>query len=173
MDVHSSDRTDAARTARVERRSDREIVVTRWFDAPAHLVFEAWSRPELFQRWWVPRSFPASLVACELDVRVGGGYRLVFGHEGQEMAFFGRYLEVVPDAHLAWTNDEDDDGPVTTVTFEAIGDQTRVVVRDTYPSRADLDEAIASGATSISAMPESLAQLDELLVTQDASSTPS
>lgn len=154
----------------VERPSERELVVTRVVRGPARLVYRAWTTAELFRRWWVPRSFPASLLSCELDVRDGGGYRLVFGHEGQEMAFFGRYLEVVPDARLTWTNDEDSEGPVTTATFEDLGDRTRVVVRDTYPSKEVLDEAMASGATGISAMPESLGQLEELLATLDASS---
>jgi uncharacterized protein YndB with AHSA1/START domain len=157
----------------VERASDHELVVTRTVQGPVGLVYLAWTSPELFQRWWVPRSFPIALLSCELDVRVGGGYRLVFGHEGQTMAFFGRYLEVTPGARLAWTNDEADGGPVTTVTFQQIGDRTQVVVRDRYPSKEALDAAIASGTTGISSMPESLTQLDELVVTLHPGSGPS
>jgi uncharacterized protein YndB with AHSA1/START domain len=154
--------------ATVERTSERELVVTRTVNGPAHLVYEAWTRPELFERWWVPRSFAISLLSCELDARVGGRYRLVFGHEGSTMGFFGRYLEVTPDARLVWTNDEgDEDGPVTTVTFEDQGGSTLVTVRDLYPSSEALDAAVASGSTAISAMPESLGQLDELLVSLD------
>jgi uncharacterized protein YndB with AHSA1/START domain len=65
----------------VERKSDREVVVTRTFDAPARLVFEAWTKPELFKQWWVPRSMGMTLRSCELDVRTGGKYRLVFGDD--------------------------------------------------------------------------------------------
>jgi uncharacterized protein YndB with AHSA1/START domain len=152
--------------ASVERTSERELVVSRSVDGPAHIVFEAWTRPELFKRWWVPRSLPISLLACEMDVRSGGRYRLVFGHEGSTMEFFGRYLEVSPPSRLAWTNDEGDEGgPVTTVTFEEQDGRTMVTVQDLYPSKEALDDAIASGSTGISAMPEALEQLDELLVT--------
>lgn len=152
----------------VERPSDRELRVTRLVRGPVQLVYRAWTTNELFERWWVPRSFPVSLRSCELDVRVGGGYRLVFGNEGQTMTFFGRYLEVIPEVRLSWTNDEDVDGPVTTVLFEAMGDQTRLVVQDRYPSKEALDAAIASGSTGISAMPESLDQLDDLVGSLDA-----
>src|SRR5580692_8228217 len=93
----------------VKRKSDRELVVTRTFNGPARLVFEAWTKPELLKRWWVPKSVPMSLVSCEADVRVGGKYRFVFGAGGSEMAFYGRYLEVVPNARLVWTNEEDGD----------------------------------------------------------------
>ncbi len=151
--------------ATVERRSERELVVTRTINGPARLVFEAWTRPELFQRWWVPKAAPISLLSCELDVRVGGSYRLVFGinDSDQQMAFFGRYIEVIPHARIVWTNDEGDEGgAVTTVTFEEVGGQTRVVVHDLYPSKAALDEAIASGSTE--GMPEQLEQLEELVV---------
>ncbi len=153
-------------SATVERPSERELVVTRTINGPARIVFEAWTKPELFERWWVPRSFPVSLLSCEMDVRVGGRYRLVFGHEGSTMEFFGRYLDVTPHTRLAWTNDEGDvGGPVTSVTFEETDDRTLLVVRDLYPSKEALDDAIASGSTGMSAMPESLEQLDELLVT--------
>ena len=153
----------------VERKSEREMVVTRTFNGPARIVFEAWTRAELFKRWWVPKSFNLSLLSCELDVRVGGTYRLVFSHDGSEpMAFFGRYLEVTPHSRLVWTNDEGDDGgAVTTATFEEEAGKTLLVMHDLYPSKEALDAAIASGATS--GMPETLEQLDELLVTLGAS----
>lgn len=152
--------------ATVERPSERELVVRRTVRGPARLVFEAWTRPELFQRWWVPRAAPIVLRSCALDVRVGGTYQLVFGVNGsdQEMAFFGRYLEVSPPTRLVWTNDEGDEGGgVTTVTFEEDGGVTRVVVHDRYPSAEALEAAIASGSTE--GMPEQLAQLDELVAT--------
>jgi uncharacterized protein YndB with AHSA1/START domain len=152
----------------VERKSERELVVTRTFNAPARVVFEAWTRPELFKRWWVPKSCGVSLLSCELDVRVGGRYRLVFSHDASTMEFFGRYLEVTPHSRLVWTNDEGDDGgAVTTVTFEEEGAKTLLVVHDLYPSKEALDRAIASGSTD--GMPETLEQLDELLVTLGAS----
>src|SRR3982751_4087436 len=92
----------------VERRSERELVVTRTFNAPARIVFEAWARPELFKRWWVPKSFGLTLLSCEMDVRTGGGYRLVSTPpaSGEPMAFFGRYNEVTPPSRLVWTNEE-------------------------------------------------------------------
>jgi uncharacterized protein YndB with AHSA1/START domain len=165
-----SEPTSTKDSATVERTSERELVVARTVNGPARIVFDAWTKPELFERWWVPKSFPISLLSCELDARVGGRYRLVFGHEGSTMEFFGRYLEVRPHSRLVWTNDEGDEGgPVTTVTFEETGGRTRVVVHELYPSKEALDGAIASGSTGISAVPESLAQLDDLLVTLDAS----
>jgi uncharacterized protein YndB with AHSA1/START domain len=163
-----SEPTPVRNRATVERESERELVVTRNLDGPARLVFEAWTRPELFKRWWVPKSCGASLLSCELDVRVGGRYRLVFSHAGSTMEFFGRYLEVTPPSRLVWTNDEGgEDGAVTTVTFQEKGGQTLLVVHDLYPSKEALDGAIASGSTD--GMPETLDQLEELLVTLGAS----
>ncbi len=154
----------------VERKSERELVVRRTINGPARIVFEAFTRPELFKRWWVPKSFGLTLISCELDVRVGGSYRLVFSHKGSEpMAFFGRYVEVTPHSRLVWTNDEaDDGGAVTTVTFEEKAGKTLLVMHDLYPSKEALDGAIASGATG--GMPETLEQLDEFVVTLVASS---
>ena len=164
MNVSESDSTSVKHRATVERTSERELVVSRTIHGPARLVFEAWTRPELFQRWWVPKGAPISLLACELDVRVGGRYRLVFGVNGtdQQMEFFGRYLEVTPHSRIVWTNEEGDEGgAISTVTFEEKDGRTRVVVHDLYPSREALEEAIASGSTE--GMPEQLAQLDELI----------
>ena len=149
----------------VERKSDRELVVTRTFNGPAHLVFEAWTKPELFKRWWVPKSMGMSLLACEMDVRVGGKYRLVFGVGGATvMEVFGKYIEVTPHSRLVWTNEEGDEGgAITTLTFEEMGGQTLLVKHDLYPSKEALDGELASGAAD--GMPEQLDQLDELLVT--------
>ncbi len=145
-----------------ERTSDRELVVRRTVNGPARLVFEAWTKPELFERWWVPEAFGLTLLSCELDVRVGGQYRLVFKHEDSTMAFFGTYLEVTPPSRLVWTNEEGGDGEtVTTVTFEEQGGKTLVVVHDLYPSKDALDAAIASGSTG--GLPDQLDQLDALL----------
>ncbi len=153
-------------SATVERRSERELVVTRTINAPPRLVFEAWTKAELFQRWWVPKSCGLTLLSCDLDVRVGGVYRLVFRHPAapEPMAFHGRYLEVTPHSRLVWTNEEaGDNGQVTTVTFEERSDKTLLVMHDLYPSKEVLDEAIASGSTS--GTDETFNQLDELLVT--------
>jgi uncharacterized protein YndB with AHSA1/START domain len=151
----------------VERKSERELVVTRTFNGPARIVFEAWTKPELFKQWWVPKSMRASLLSCEMDVRVGGGYRLVFDASPEPMAFFGRYVEVIPHSRLVWTNDEGGDGgPVTTVTFEENGGKTLLVLHELYPSKEALD---AAGTGAADAMPEQFEQLDELLVTLSAS----
>jgi len=148
----------------VERKSEREVVVTRTFNGPARIVFEAWTKPELFKRWWVPRSMGMSLLSCEMDVRVGGTYRLVFGGDD---AFFGRYIEVTPYSRLVWTNEEGGDGgPITTVTFEERGDKTLLVMHELYPSKEALD---AAGTGAAEMMGETFAQLDELLVALGAS----
>ncbi len=145
----------------VERKSERELVVTRTFNGPARIVFEAWTTPELIKRWWVPKSMGLSLLSYEADVRVGGGYRFEFGHDASKpMAFFGRYLEVTPYSRLVWTNDETEDGSVTTVTFEEKGGKTLLVVHDLYPSK----EALDANAGMENGMPETFAQLDELLL---------
>ncbi len=158
------DRVSRGRTA-VERRSELELVVTRTFDGPVRLVFDAWSKPDLFQLWWVPKSSPMPLLSCEMDVRTGGGYRLTFGHDAANaMAFFGKYLEVTPPSRLVWTNDEGG-GAVTTVTFEEVDGGTRVVLRELYPSKEALDESFVGMED---AMPEQFDQLDELLVTLGA-----
>ena len=149
----------------VERKSERELVVTRTFNAPARIVFEAWTKPELLKRWWAPQSFGMSFLSCEADVRTGGTYRFVFRHPASEqpVAFFGKYVEVIPNARLVWTNEEGDGGAVTTVTFEEKGGKTLVVMHDLYPSKEALDNAIASGSTSGTG--EQFEQLDELLAT--------
>ena len=159
MDQQLNNQDVAGRTA-VERRSDRELIVTRTFDAPAHTVFEAWSRPDLFRRWWVPEGAGISLVSCEMDVRTGGKYRLEFGAGGDTMAFYGKYLEVVPDERIVWTNDEGDEGAVTTVSFEGQGGKTLLTFHELYPSKEALDEAMQGSAAGL---PTQLDQLDELL----------
>ena len=152
----------------VERRSDREVVVTRTINGPARVVFEAFTRAELLKRWWVPKSMGMTLLSCEVDARVGGTYRLVFDHDPEPVAFFGTYVEVTPNARLAWTNEEGGEGgSVTTVTFEEQGGRTLVVVRETYPSKEALD---AAGTGAAEAMVETFAQLDELLVALGESS---
>ncbi len=144
----------------IERTSERELVVTRTFDGPVRLVFEAWTRPELMKRWWTPKSIGVPLLSCEMDVRTGGSYRLVFGHDAsQSMAFVGKYLDVQPPSRLVWTNEESEDGAVTTVTFEERDGKTLLTVHELYPSK----EALEGGHGAEKGMPEQFEQLDELL----------
>jgi len=146
----------------VQKKSEREVVVTRTFDAPARLVFEAWAKPELFKKWWVPRAMGMTLRSCELDVRTGGRYRLVFGDDpANPVAFFGKYLEVVPHKRIVWTNEEGGDaGVITTVTFEERDGKTLLVMSEMYPSKEALD---AAGTGAQEALNETFGQLDELL----------
>ena len=165
--TRESEPTPMKNRTTVERRSERELVVTRTFNGPARIVFEAWTKPELIKRWWVPKSMGMSLLSCEMDVRVGGKYRFVFGHDASKpMAFFGRYIEVTPYSRLVWTNEESDDGAVTTVTFEEQDGKTLLAMHELYPSKEALD---AAGTGAADATVETFAQLDELLVTLGAS----
>ena len=146
----------------VERTSDREVVVTRTLNGPARIVFEAFTRAELLERWWVPKSMGMTLLSCEVDAQVGGNYRLVFDAVPEPVAFFGTYVEVQPYSRLAWTNEEGGDGgSVTTVTFEEKGGTTLVVLRESHPSKEALD---AAGTGAADVMVETFDQLDELLV---------
>ena len=150
----------------VERKSDREMVVTRTVDAPARLVFEAWTKPELFMKWWVPRSSGVTLRSCDMDIRTGGKYRLVFGADAaHQIEFFGLYIEVTPPSRIVWTNDEGEEGgAVTTVTLEEKDGRTLLVMHDLYPSKEALDASLASGSNT-DALPETFDQLDEILAT--------
>jgi uncharacterized protein YndB with AHSA1/START domain len=159
MDAKRNSEDEATKRTTVERRSDREVVVTRSFDAPARLVVEAWSKPELFQRWWVPKSMGMKLHSCDMDVRTGGTYRLNFG---DGMDFFGRYIEVTSPSLIVWTNEEGgENGSVTTVTFEEADGRTLLVMSEVFPSKEALD---AEGGAA-DAMQETFGQLDELLDT--------
>ena len=154
------DRVSTGRT-KVERGSDREIVVTRTFDAPVRLVYDAWTKPELFKRWWAPKSSGVPLLSCEMDVRIGGSYRLAFGHDASNArVFFGKYTEVVPLARLVWTNDEGQDASITTVTFEDVDGSTLLVMREVYPSKDALDQSYVGMEDGT---PEQFEQLDALL----------
>ncbi len=159
-------RASSGRTA-VERRSERELVVTRTFDGPVRLVFDAWTKPELFKLWWAPKSSGVPLLSCEMDVRTGGEYRIAFGRdEANSRVFFGKYLEVSPLSHLIWTNNESVDGAVTTVTFEEKDGRTLLVLQELYPSKEALDVSFVGMED---ATPEQFEQLDELLTTMGAS----
>ena len=165
MDAKRESEPGVSRRTTVERKSERELVTTRTINGPPRIVFEAWTKPELFKRWWAPKSMGMVIRSCEMDVRVGGKYRLEFEPDG--MAFFGTYLEVTPHSRLVWTNEEGGEaGPVTTVTFEDEGGKTLLVMRELYPSKEALD---AAGTGAAEMMSETFAQLDELLVTLGAS----
>jgi uncharacterized protein YndB with AHSA1/START domain len=160
MDRQAGSQRVAHNRTTVERKSDRELVVTRIFDAPPATVFRAWSEPDLFRRWWVPEGLEISLLSCDMDVRTGGKYRLEFGAGADTMAFYGKYLDVVPGSRIVWTNDEGEEGAVTTVTFEDRGGKTLLTFHELYPSKEALDEAMQGSAAGL---PQQLDQLDELL----------
>ena len=163
MDQQMTDHPIAHNATSVERKGDRELLVTRSFNAPPRVVFKAWSQPDLFRRWWVPKGAPMTLLACEMDVRTGGKYRLEFEAGGETMAFYGKYLDVVPDKRIVWTNDEsDEEGAVTTVTFEDRDGKTLLTFHELYPSAEALEEAMQGSAAGL---PQQLDQLDELLST--------
>ncbi|MEO6298129.1 MAG: SRPBCC family protein [Paracoccaceae bacterium] len=161
MDQRSE--SEANRTV-TERKSERELVVTRTFDGPARLIFAAWTTPALLMRWWAPKSTGATLVSCEADVRAGGRYRFEFAHPSapQTMTFFGKYLEVIPNARIVWTNEESAAGAVSTLTFEERGGKTLLALQEVYPSKEVLDEAIQGMEGGVC---EQYDQLDVLLVT--------
>jgi uncharacterized protein YndB with AHSA1/START domain len=170
MDARSDNRTPMKNRTTAERKSDRELVVTRTINGPARLVFEAWSKPELFKQWWTPKSAGMTIVSCEMDVRTGGTYRLVIKHPAapEPMAFYGKYLEVTPGARIVWTNEESGDaGQISTVTFEEKAGKTLVTMLELYPSKEALDEAIASGSQS--GTMETFDQLEEFVTTLAAS----
>jgi uncharacterized protein YndB with AHSA1/START domain len=161
MDQQTKRSAAAQNRTSVERKGDRELVVTRTFNAAPGTVYRAWSQSELFQRWWFPKSVSGvSFVSCDMDVRTGGKYRLEFAAGSNTMAFYGKYLEVVPNERIVWTNDEGEAGAITTVTFEDLGGKTLVTFHEAYPSKEALEEALQGSAA---ALPEQLEQLDEML----------
>ena len=162
MDQRASVAGGARNPTSIERKGDRELVVTRTFDAPPGIVYRAWTQPDLFRRWWMPKSLAGvSLIACDMDVRTGGKYRLEFSTGGSDtMAFHGKYLDVVPNERIVWTNDEGEEGAITTVTFEDLGGRTLLKFHEVYPSSEALEEALQGSAAGL---PEQLDQLDELL----------
>jgi uncharacterized protein YndB with AHSA1/START domain len=161
MERQPSDIAPGRNRTALERKSERELVVTRVFDAPPRLVFKAWAEADLFRRWWVPKNAGIELLACEMDVCTGGAYRLQFaaGDNGT-MTFHGKYLEVVPGERIVWTNEEEEGGAVTTVTFTDHGGQTLLTFHELYPTAAALEEALSGAAAGL---PTQLDQLEDLL----------
>lgn len=150
----------------VERSSDRELVVRRTFNAPAHIVFDAWTKPELLKRWWAPKSFGVSLFECESDLRAGGTYRYAFGRDPKNPEVFsGRYVEVNPPSRLVLTQlyerMADVGEVVVTATFEESQGRTHLTLHQHFPSKEALEGALASGMER--GMRVTLDQLDALL----------
>jgi uncharacterized protein YndB with AHSA1/START domain len=150
----------------VERPSDRELVVRRTFNGPAHIVFDAWTRPELLKRWWAPKSFGVSLFECESDLRVGGTYRYAFGRDPKNPEVFsGRYVEVKPPSRLVFSQlyerMREAGEVVVTATFEEDQGRTLLTLHQLFPSKEALEGAIASGMER--GMRITLDQLEELI----------
>jgi uncharacterized protein YndB with AHSA1/START domain len=150
----------------VERTTDRELVVTRTFNAPAHIVFDAWTKPELLKRWWAPKSFGVSLFECESDLRVGGTYRYAFGRDPKNPEVFsGRYVEVNSPSRLVLTQIyermRNAGEAIVTATFEESEGRTRLTLRQLFPSKEALEGALASGMEH--GMRVTLDQLDALV----------
>ncbi len=167
MDVQAATEQAKGPLTTTDRKSDREVVITRTFNGPARLVFEAWTKPELMMKWWTPASFGITFISCEMDARTGGTYMFVMGHPSfdQPMAFHGRYLEVDPPKKIVWTNEEGGEaGSVTTVTFEEKDGKTYLTLSDIHPTKDALDQELASGA--ISGYPEQFNQLDLVLASR-------
>jgi uncharacterized protein YndB with AHSA1/START domain len=173
MVAHAREGSEPAAMNRttLERTSDREIVVTRAFNGPPHIVFDAWTRPELVSRWWAPKSLGVSIVSCEADVRVGGRYRYVLQTRTSEVfAFSGTYTEVTPHSRLVYTtifeptgvaSTDESEAAICTITFEAQGAKTHLVSRELYPSKGVLDAVLATGMET--GMRVTMDQLDELV----------
>ena len=153
----------------MELKGDREIVIERTFNGPAHIVFDAWTRPELVARWWAPEG-RATMVSCEADVRVGGRYRYHLRHAHGDFAFAGEYLEVTPPSRVVYTEiyeptasgTKPGDVAITvTVTFSERGGQTHVVSHSQCPTPQVRDAIIASGMEA--GMRETMDQLETLV----------
>lgn len=166
MDARSESKPATVNRTTLERRSERELVMTRTFNGPSRIVFDAWTKPELLKRWWAPCSLGVKLFSCEADVRVGGTYRYVFGHDAKHsMAFSGVYTEVTPHARLVYTQLFEPmraaGEAIVTATFEEQGGKTRFELHALYPSKEALDGAVASGMEQ--GMRETMEQLEALV----------
>jgi uncharacterized protein YndB with AHSA1/START domain len=153
-------------TLKVTTPTEREIVLTRVFDAPRQLVFDAFSKPELLKRWFGPRGW--SLAVCEVDLKVGGGFRFVLrGPDGSEMGMRGVYREIVPperSVHMESFDDYPGESQVTAVFVEEAG-RTTLTATVLYPSQAVRDMVLKSGMEHGAA--ESYDKLAELLASSN------
>jgi uncharacterized protein YndB with AHSA1/START domain len=160
-------------TAKVTLPSDRQILITREFDAPRHLVYRAWTTPELVERWWAGQQGKLRIV--EIDLRVGGRWRYVMDHdEGPEVAFHGVFRELVPNERIVNTEvyempgsgigPEDEDGAaLNIVTFVDIDGRTRLELLIETDSKEVRDLILESGMEV--GMQQQMDLLDELTVT--------
>jgi uncharacterized protein YndB with AHSA1/START domain len=150
---------------RMEIRSDREIVISRTFDAPERIVFSAWTDAAHVRRWWAPKSHGVAVVWCEADVREGGRYRYVLGRGAEEMGFSGTYLEVAPHSRLVYTQVFEPMAAagevVVTVTFVEAEGRTHLVAHELYPSAEARAAALSAGMEH--GMRETMDQLDALV----------
>ncbi len=149
--------------ATVTLPTDDEIMITREFDAPRHLVYRAWTTPELIRRWWAGRR--GEVTSVELDLRVGGAWRYVMrANPGFEVAFHGEYREIVPNERLVLTEvfeGAPGEPSVQTVTFTEVAGRTTVTMLTRTPSRAVRDSIIQSGMET--GLQEQMQILDEML----------
>jgi len=162
--------TDPKHDTSMELRDDRDVVIARTFNAPARLVYDAWTKPEFVRRWWAPRSHGVSLVVCDADIRVGGAYRYVMRKDGDgadgDIGFSGRYVELTPHSRIVLTQIFEpmaDAGEVViTVSFDEVDGQTHLVSQERYPSKEARDAAVGAGMEQ--GMRESMDQLEALVV---------
>lgn len=148
----------------MELVADREIVIALVFRAPARIVFDAWTRPELVRRWWAPRSHRVEVVDCQADVRAGGKYRYLLRKDGRDLGFSGTYREVTPHARLVYTQVfEPVPGSevIVSVTFDERDGETHLLAHELHPSKEARAAALATGMEQ--GMRESMEQLDELV----------
>jgi uncharacterized protein YndB with AHSA1/START domain len=139
-------------TAKVTLPTDEQILITREFDAPAHLVYRAWTTPELVRRWWHAKR--GEMTTCEIDLRVGGTWRYVMVADGQEVGFHGEYREIVPNERIVSTEtyeglpegvSEEEGSTLNTATFTETDGRTTVAILVQAPNRTTRDAIIDSG----------------------------
>jgi uncharacterized protein YndB with AHSA1/START domain len=145
MHVRSTANSDSFK---VTTPSDQEIRMTRLFDAPRHLVFEAMTQPEHVKEWWGRLSEGYSVPVCEIDLRVGGKWRFVNRHPRGEVGFRGEYREITPPSRLVFTETMEphpEPGSVVTAVFTEEGGKTRLTVTVSYPSKDVRDMVLGTG----------------------------
>jgi uncharacterized protein YndB with AHSA1/START domain len=134
-------------TAAVTLPADTQILITREFDAPRHLVYKAWTTPELVRRWWSGQR--GEMTVCEIDLRVGGTWRYaMMANEGFEVAFHGEYREIVPNARLVSTEVYEafpDGEALDTLTLTEVDRRTTLTVLVEHESKEHRDMHIESG----------------------------
>jgi uncharacterized protein YndB with AHSA1/START domain len=150
-------------TATVTLQGDREIVITREFNAPKHLVYRALTEPELVKRWWNAKR--GTVTRCEIDLRVGGSWRyLMVTPDGGEVGFHGEFREIVPDERIVSTEvyegAPEGEPAVNLITFTEAGDRTVLSILMQLESREVRDMIIATGMET--GMQESMDLLEEV-----------